>query len=410
MYIPDAVQNILSHLRTYGYSAHLVGGCIRDYFLSRSQIDYDIATSATPQEVMQIFPKTIPTGIKHGTVTVIDSGVSYEITTYRIDKDYDGRWPQLVQFSSSIEADLSRRDFTMNAIAYDGVDYVDPFGGISDISCKTIRAVGLAHERFREDALRMLRAVRFAAQLGFTIEESTKTAIRNQASLIKNISSERIRDELEKIILSDRSTFGLGLLDELGLLSHMFPDADCLSSENFDQTSALVGACNNVRFVRLAAIFYYCSDPQNQLEKLKYDRKTVQTVSQLITWAHIRLPSLIEIEIKKFIALVGMDNIHLLLDLLDAVAQIETNPYYTNETVKQIQEQTTLISDNKDPISILDLDINGDDLLSVGLSEGPIIGEILFQLLNIVLEYPEHNDKNYLIKYVTTHYPIAKNS
>jgi tRNA nucleotidyltransferase (CCA-adding enzyme) len=196
--IPQKVQYILDTLQEHRHQAFVVGGCVRDSILGKVPVDWDIATDAEPDEVKQFFPKTIDTGIKHGTVTVLIDGNSYEVTTYRIDGEYlDFRKPDSVSFTSSLEEDLSRRDFTINAIAYNPMEGIaDPFGGIGDIEAGIIRTVGDPDRRFSEDALRMLRAVRFSAQLGFTIDESTMNAIERNSRLIENISGERIPTRL----------------------------------------------------------------------------------------------------------------------------------------------------------------------------------------------------------------------
>ena len=191
---------VIDRLLKNGYEAYLVGGCVRDKFMGRVPQDYDIATNALPEDVIKIFKKTAPTGIKHGTVTVIVNKKSFEVTTYRIDGFYsDARRPDDVTFTSDLTRDLERRDFTMNAIAYSaGAGYVDPFGGREDIQNKTIRCVGDPNARFAEDALRMVRAVRFSAQLGFRIDAGSRAAILKNSALIKNVSAERFRDEIYK--------------------------------------------------------------------------------------------------------------------------------------------------------------------------------------------------------------------
>ena len=203
--LPLPVSYIISSLNRAGFEAYIVGGCVRDYLLGKPPKDWDITTSALPEQVKAIFPHTYDTGIEHGTVTVLVDKTGYEVTTYRIDGEYkDNRHPESVVFTNKLTGDLARRDFTMNAIAYnDSEGFVDEFGGIEDLRKGLIRAVRNPSERFREDALRMMRALRFSAQLGFEIEENTRLAIRENAGLIKNISRERIRDELIKLILSD---------------------------------------------------------------------------------------------------------------------------------------------------------------------------------------------------------------
>ena len=227
MFIPNDVKIILDTLKDNGYESYIVGGSIRDFIISTAlPKDYDIATNALPKEIIRLFHKTVPTGIKHGTVTVMINGEGYEVTTYRIDGKYlDNRRPEGVTFVSNLKEDLARRDFTINALAFNEEDGVlDYFGGIEDLDNKIIRAVGEPNKRFQEDALRMLRAIRFAASLDFHIEEKTLEAIKANSKLILNISSERIRDELCKMLVSNNSTKALRLLEETKLLGFILPE------------------------------------------------------------------------------------------------------------------------------------------------------------------------------------------
>ena len=225
--LPDKVQTIIETLTAAGYEAYAVGGCIRDCVLGRLPNDWDITTSATPEETKCLFAKTFDTGIKHGTVTVLLEKEGFEVTTYRIDGDYeDGRHPKEVTFTASLEEDLRRRDFTMNAMAYnEQTGLVDIFGGIRDMEAGMIRCVGNAEERFTEDALRMLRAVRFSAQLGYRIEDGTKEAIRNLAPGLKRISAERIQTELVKLVISEHPDY-LRTAYETGITKQILPEFD----------------------------------------------------------------------------------------------------------------------------------------------------------------------------------------
>ena len=230
IYIPNEVKFIIDTFYKNNFEAFMVGGCVRDSILNNSPKEYDITTSAKPEDTLSLFEKTIPTGIKHGTVTVLINNNSYEVTTYRTEGNYlDNRRPSSVNFVSDIRDDLSRRDFTINALAYNkSAGLVDYFNGISDIKNSIIRCVGDADKRFKEDALRMLRAVRFSCQLNFDIEEETYNAILNNHKLIGNISFERIRDELCKILISDNPSKGLILLKDTGLLGIILPEINNL--------------------------------------------------------------------------------------------------------------------------------------------------------------------------------------
>lgn len=226
--IPPGVADCLDALRQAGYAAHPVGGCVRDLLLGRTPGDYDLCTSALPEQTLALFPGAIPTGLKHGTITVLTASGPVEITTFRQEEGYsDGRHPDQVRFVPALEADLARRDFTINAMALDATGAViDPFGGQADLAARLIRCVGRPERRFAEDALRMLRAVRFATQLDFTIEEATLTAIRQEAPRAALVSGERIKAELEKILLSPHPERA-GELLRLGLLVHLYPETHC---------------------------------------------------------------------------------------------------------------------------------------------------------------------------------------
>ena len=233
MQLPEQVKFIISELNKNGYEGYIVGGCVRDYLMGIPPHDYDITTSALPEEVKAIFPHTVDTGIEHGTVTVIIDKIGYELTTYRIDGEYkDNRHPEQVIFTDKLAGDLSRRDFTVNAIAYnDQRGYVDMFGGMEDIKKAIIKGVGEPSKRFQEDALRMMRALRFSAQLNFSIEENTMIALKENAQLIKNISIERIREEFFKLIISDHNE-RLDLLYESGMLPYFFPELKKIIEDN----------------------------------------------------------------------------------------------------------------------------------------------------------------------------------
>ena len=232
IHLPEDVKAILHTLQEAGYEAYAVGGCIRDSLLGRRPDDWDITTSAKPQETKALFGKTIDTGIQHGTVTVMRHGRGYEVTTYRVDGEYeDGRHPKEVTFTASLKEDLRRRDFTVNAMAYNEKDgLVDLFGGRQDLEQKIIRCVGEANERFEEDALRIMRAVRFSAQLGFSIEERTKEAIRGHAERLRQVSAERIQVELTKLVISPNPDF-LRIAWETGITAVVLPEFDRLMEQ-----------------------------------------------------------------------------------------------------------------------------------------------------------------------------------
>ena len=245
--LPEDVKSILHILQDAGYEAYAVGGCIRDSLLGRTPDDWDITTSARPEETKALFEKTIDTGIQHGTVTVMRHGRGYEVTTYRVDGEYeDGRHPKEVTFTASLEEDLKRRDFTVNAMAYNEEDgLVDLFGGRQDLERKIIRCVGEANERFEEDALRIMRAVRFSAQLGFTIEERTKEAIRGHADRLRQVSAERIQMELTKLVTSPNPDF-LRIAWETGITAVVLPEFDRLMEQLVDASREAAGELEDV--------------------------------------------------------------------------------------------------------------------------------------------------------------------
>lgn len=403
MWIPVAVSRILSTLQTNGYSAHLVGGSVRDYLLSRTQMDFDIATSAKPEMIQHLFSKTIPTGIKHGTVTVIEDGMHCEVTTYRIDGEYDGRRPDSVDFSDSIEVDLARRDFTINAIAFNGASFIDPYGGMRDLEARLIRTVGSPDHRFREDGLRMMRAIRFSVQLQFDIEATTKRAIINNAHLISRISNERIRDELDKILVSDQPSRGIQLLKELQLLDYLIPEILEMDNKLFNSTLSIMNRSIAQRIIRIVSLLLYIPDPKLILRRLKYDRKTIYSVIHILHHKNIELSTLSDSNIKRLIQYIGLDNLQLLLEL-----NIARQQSHSTENCKinilNVKKKIEQIVQNKEPIFMSDLVVNGDDLQQLGFQEGQTIGDILHSLLNLVIEDPSMNQKDLLLDYIKKKY------
>ena len=283
--LPRDVIFILEALNKQGFEAFIVGGCVRDCLLERKPKDWDITTNAEPEEVKKIFPHTHDTGIKHGTVTVVKNKENYEITTYRVESDYDDcRHPNQVYFTKNLKDDLLRRDFTMNAIAYHpDLGFQDPFDGISDIEKQCIRGVGDPRERFKEDALRILRGIRFSAQLGFSLEENTLLALKERVPLIAKISVERIREELEKLLASPYIE-KLPLLWESGVLAVLFPLLDGRLKE---KGMALIPQYQRESMdvaVRWALFLQWCSpkEGRNFLKTLKFDTNTLRRVVLLL--------------------------------------------------------------------------------------------------------------------------------
>lgn len=393
--IPTKVETIIECLELNGYEAYIVGGCVRDSLLGKIPNDWDITTNATPNEIINIFEKTIPTGIKHGTVTVLVDNILFEVTTYRIDGEYsDGRHPDSVKFTESINKDLSRRDFTINAMAYNpqkGV--VDIFDGCKDLDKKLIRCVGNPSIRFEEDALRMLRAIRFSAQLNFTIEETTINSIKEKSPLIKEVSIERIQSEINKILLFDSSK--LYLLKKVRLLEYIIP-------EICDDLSEILIFTNNIEsnlHLKLTMLFRNMSLDSTHyvLRRLRYDNKTINRVLILSKYRDYNI-ELDRISIKRILNKLG--DLTLFEDLIKLKMANLSNKDPEILNLLNIQKRANIIIQQKECFMIKDLALNGKDLISIGVNRGREIGETLDKLLEIVIEKPELNNKDELSKIV----------
>lgn len=434
--IPRNVKYIIDKFYESNYEAYMVGGCVRDCILGLSPKDYDITTSAKPNITENLFPKTIPTGIEHGTVTVVIEKENFEVTTYRTEGDYlDNRRPESVHFVSNIKEDLSRRDFTINAFAYnDKSGLVDYFDGLSDLNNKIIKAVGDPNIRFQEDALRMLRAIRFSSQLDFSIEENTLNAIKANCNLIKNISVERIRDELCKMLISNNPTKGLILLRDTGVLKIILPEINSLvqytplcNNHNRDVFEHTLKVINNTEanlILRLSALFHdvgklntlialpsghhyfpgHSIESANMtkeiLRRLKFDNTTIDNVCAIIYDHLVLRPDYMPTngEIKRLINRVGINNIYTLYDLQRADINSLWDPIPFLTKVNYISNKTKEILENKEPLTIKDLDINGSILIKeLELKPGKILGDILNYLLEKVLDDKELNTKDNLI-------------
>lgn len=384
--LPENVKFILNELKNNGYEAYIVGGCVRDSLMGITPHDWDITTSAEPENVKAIFKHTYDTGIKHGTITVLLDKTGYEVTTYRVDGIYeDNRRPKEVFFTRNLKDDLIRRDFTMNAIAYNEDDgFVDLFGGMEDISRKIIRGVGNPSDRFDEDALRMLRAVRFSAQLGFEIEKETFDAVKNKANLIRNISKERIREELMKL-LAGRFTAKMPLLWESGLLGFISADADKMADEHREKIVNEISNASPFGCVRLIVFLERLGAKKAEylLKELKFDNKTIKTVTSVIAKGDISHPN--AYEVKKKLNEIGTDNFEILLDVRSAQG-------HNTEDIRRVYEG---IINRGECFSIKDLRINGNTLMEMGIS-GKEIGRVLGELLDEVMKAPERNSEEEL--------------
>lgn len=397
--IDKKAEKILYTLNEKGYEAYIVGGCVRDMLLGRTPGDWDITTSAKPQETKECFTHTYDTGIKHGTITVLMGKDSYETTTYRIEGEYtDCRHPDEVMFTRDIHEDLLRRDFTINAIAYHPKEgFIDPFGGIKDIECGIIRGVGCPEERFKEDALRMLRAVRFAAQLGFVIEDETWKALKENSSLITKISAERVREELQKLIMSERPE-KISFLAESGLMDYICkPLADILKqqwkniSRELSESEKIPALRWSLFLSRLGA-----KEAENLMKALKFDTKTLRFAYAVIKEAENE-PQTDRYEIKKLAEKLGDDVYSLLIKFYMA-----QNRGGADEALKIYND----IKENKECIYMKDLKINGAVLKELGITDGRTIGEALKCALDAVHRDNGNNNKEYLKKFVLSRFAL----
>lgn len=434
--LPQNVEYIIDTLQQQGHEAYAVGGCIRDSILGRNPEDWDITTSAMPEEVKRIFKRTFDTGIEHGTITVLLDKVGYEVTTYRIDGKYeDHRHPKEVAFTRNLREDLLRRDFTINAMAYNAQEgLVDLFGGMQDLKEKKITCVGSALKRFEEDALRILRAVRFAAQLGFVIEEKTKQAIQKMADSLKYISAERIQVELVKMLISPHPEH-IESAYQLGITKVILPEFDKMmhtEQENphhqYNVGIHTVHALQNVRadkILRLTLLFHDMGKPETKtidekgvahfkehaivsehltkdiLRRLKFDNDTIKTVSKLVLYHDYRMPPQ-ENTVRRAMHRIGVDlfPMYLMVRKADDLAK---STYLQEEKCKEIEEVEKLylqIKESGQCVAIKDLAISGNDLLALGIPQGVRIGKLLQGLLEEVLENPEYNKKEILLQRV----------
>lgn len=434
IHLPDKVHKIIETLTAAGYEAYAVGGCIRDSVLGRVPNDWDITTSAKPEETKSLFPKTIDTGIKHGTVTVLLEKEGFEVTTYRIDGIYeDARHPKKVTFTASLEEDLKRRDFTVNAMAYNKqTGLVDIFGGIQDMKNGIIRCVGEAEERFTEDALRMLRAVRFSAQLGYRIEDTTKEAIRRLAPNLKLISAERIQAELVKLVTSPHPG-DLRSAYEAGITKQILPEFDlCMETPQsnphhcYSVGEHILHSMEEIepdKVLRLGMLFHDIGKPQTLtideegishnkghaavgeqmarkiLRRLKFDNDTTERVTKIVRYHDMEV-ELVPGSVRRAVNHVGEDIFRMLFAVkyADIMAQ---SGYHREEKLDKLEKIKKLYEEicrNQDCLGLKDLAVTGNDLIALGIAPGREIGEVLRNLLQLVLEEPAFNTKEELLK------------
>ena len=388
--MPRDVEWIVGKIREHGYEAFAVGGCVRDTLLGREPGDWDITTSAKPEEVKAIFGKTVDTGLQHGTVTVIRNREGYEVTTYRIDGEYhDGRHPDSVEFTSNLKEDLKRRDFTINAMAYSHeTEIVDEFGGMEDLDNKIIRCVGLAHDRFTEDALRILRAIRFAAQLGFEIEDETYKAISDIAPNLKKVSKERIQVELTKLLLSDYPE-KMAMVEATGISQYVTEQfGEVFVKDDADSFAKLI-SLPKVMSMRWAGFLRHMEPVKVRaiLKGLKLDNETIDNGRMMVEAFQTPLAPE-KPEIRRFLSRMSRYQFEgcLYLKELDG-----------DKNVEEIRRLWEEVEADGDCISLKTLAVNGGDLMEAGVEKGKAIGETLAWLLDMVLENPELNKKEILL-------------
>lgn len=402
--LPADVAFIIDTIEQHGHQAYAVGGCVRDTIMGVTPNDWDITTNALPEEVKSYFSKTIDTGIQHGTVTIMLHHVGYEVTTYRIDGDYlDGRHPSSVEFSDRLTDDLCRRDFTINAMAYNNrTGLVDEYGGIDDINNKIIRCVGNPIERFTEDALRMMRAIRFSAQLGFTIEDNTYHAIETLSENIQKVSMERVCVELKKTLMSDNPDY-CRLYGDTNLFKDILPQLH--ESFTSRQSKRILLTCRYAPAelsIRLASCLSNGTpdDARNTLRQLRMDNKTIDTVVKILTFSKTHIEET-EPAVREALHRCGRDIFELIIQYeLAWVRASEEVTFISNPArfnhLTSLKRMADEILSRGDCFTIKDLDITGLDLIEYGL-KGAQIGDTLNYLLDIVIENPKLNDKATLI-------------
>lgn len=434
--LPRKVVLIIKNLQRHGYDAYAVGGCVRDSILNRKPEDWDITTSAKPEQVKRIFRRTVDTGIEHGTVTVLIGKDGFEVTTYRVDGLYeDGRHPKEVTFTSRLEEDLKRRDFTINAMAYnDDERLVDAFGGMRDLNYHLIRCVGDPKERFLEDALRILRAVRFSAQLAFPIEPETAEAIKSLAPNLEKISAERIQAELVKLLVSDHPE-RIQDACELGITKVVLPEWDDMVGvkqntphHKYDVAAHTVHALQNVKndkVLRLAMLFHDMGKPvmkttdengrdhfkghaiaseqiaKTVMKRLKFDNDTIRKVTKLVAYHDYRMEPT-GANVRRAMHEIGVELFpyYLAVRLADTKAQSSYERRGKLENIIQIRELYRNALRNKECVTLKDLAVTGTDLINLGIAPGKELGTLLNELLDMVIEDPAWNQKGKLCDYV----------
>jgi tRNA nucleotidyltransferase (CCA-adding enzyme) len=405
--LPPAILTVLRTLAAAGHRSWIVGGAVRDVLLGRPRgLDYDVATPAPPQEVMRLFPKVVPTGIDHGTVTVVLGGEAVEVTTFRGEGAYvDGRRPESVTFHTDLEADLARRDFTMNALAWDPLapEFRDPFRGRADMARRLIRAVGDPAERFSEDGLRPMRAVRFAAQLGYDLHARTLAAIAPALEVVGKVSVERISEELSRLVVAPHAHRGLALLRSTGLLGVVLPALAAEPPGRLRHAAALVRRLPSEPVLRFAALLHVlgADAAERLLVELRQPRRVSEEVGRLLQAHACRAggrPSGLPaggVELRRWVSRVGLERVGALLALAEAEARalpVEAARRARAE-VRRVREAVADLQLAPPPLAPQDLALDGRAVMAaLGVGPGPHVGEALRHLLDRVLEEPALNE------------------
>ena len=392
--IPAGAKKIIQVLHENAHDAYVVGGCVRDSILGRAPGDWDITTSARPKDVKRLFRRTVDTGIEHGTVTVLMDDGDYEVTTYRIDGKYtDARHPDSVEYTDDLSEDLRRRDFTINAMAYsDEKGLVDIYGGLEDLSAHLICCVGDPNARFTEDALRILRAVRFAAQLGFTIEEYTADAIKNHVPQLAHVSKERVFAELNKALLSEHPE-ALKLIFTENMESSISPSFPLIreeATEGMEQAAFL----RKEKHLRWAALMREITpeEAENILRELKSDVDTIRKVKTLVGVLKEHTP-IRPVEIRRLLSEIGPD----LFEDMIALKRFGFGRFAREDYDRALTEFYSIL-ERGDAYNIKGLRVKGEDLIKAGVKPGPQMGEILNRMLEAVIIDPEMNTKERLME------------
>ena len=438
--LPKDVEYIINTLQRAGYEAYAVGGCVRDTILNREPDDWDITTSAKPMEIKRLFPVTIDTGIQHGTVTVLKNHVGYEVTTYRIDGEYaDNRHPKEVIFTANLKEDLLRRDFTINAMAYNHEEgIIDEYGGLDDIRDGIIRCVGNPYDRFSEDALRIMRAVRFSAQLGYKIEEETSKAIVKLSPNLASISAERINTELTKLLLSPNPDY-LRDAYRLGITGVVLPELDrCMECEQVnphhcysvgEHTLHSLKIVPDDKVLRYTMLFHDFGKPDTQsvdedgrmhfyghpavsermasdiMHRLKFDNDTMNAVKLLCKNHDLEITEDNK-HVRRAMNKLGTDNFGKLLMVKRADCMAQSD-YKREEKLASLDNLTSIyneIVNAGECVCMKDLAVCGRDLIDLGIKPGPAMGAILDELLNKVIDDPALNDREVLLEIVKEQY------